>query len=518
MNNSLTFVIVVKHLSKKTGVLLFNPRSGKWKHRVPNSILQVGASVRDPFSVDFVDGNLEKDPWSAIKSYLEKGHIGYFGATVMPGPQLKQIIPISKKIRQEFPDVKIIWGGYFATNQYKVVLESGFIDVVVSGPGDNAFPSLLDALHKDQPLDGIKNLIYLDDGEIKKTAKEPLLDQNKLPPLPYQKFDQYYPINGYLAKTFMGKKTMAYHSSFGCPFTCSFCAVVPIYNSRWKGKSAENMYADIKELKDRHGIDSVEFHDNNFFTSRKRVVEFSELMKDEGMVWWGEGRIDTIDKYSDDDLRLMRKAGCKMIFFGAETGSDEVLEQMDKGGTQTAQQIKEFAVRLKEFDIIPEYSFVLGMPGDSPKKVMAQIDADIAFIKKIKRLNPDTEIIIYLYSPVPTEGSELYEQITKAGFEFPAKLEDWLDPAWESFDLRKNPLTPWLTPKMVDKIRNFETVLNGYHPTNTDFKLGKFKRTIVRATSWWRYRTGFYHLPYEIKLLHKVWKYRQPEIEGFQSE
>ena len=58
------------------------------------------------------------------------------------------------------------------------------------------------------------------------------------------------------------------------------------------------------------------------------------------MIWWGEGRIDTIDKYTDRSLALMREAGCKMIFFGAETGNDEILKKMDKGGTQSAAQIR----------------------------------------------------------------------------------------------------------------------------------------------------------------------------------
>jgi radical SAM superfamily enzyme YgiQ (UPF0313 family) len=316
----------------------------------------------------------------------------------------------------------------------------------------------------------------------------------------------------------MGNKTMAYHSSLGCPFTCSFCAVVPIYNTRWKGKSAKNLYADIKWLTENYGLDSIEFHDNNFFTSKKRVVEFSKLILNDNIKWWGEGRIDNIHQYSDEDLQLMSDAGCKMIFLGAETGSDEVLKQMDKGGTQSAQQIKDFAVRLRRFNIVPEYSFVLGMPGESQEKVMAQIDSDIAFIKEIKTLNPNTEIIIYLYSPVPSEGSELYEQITKAGFEFPATLEDWLNPSWENFDLRKNPLTPWLTSKMIDKIQNFETVLNGYHPTSSDFRIKGIKKSLLRGISWWRYKTGIYQLPYEIKVMHKIWKYRQPEIEGFYSE
>lgn len=151
----------------------------------------------------------------------------------------------------------------------------------------------------------------------------------------------------------------------------------------------------------------------------------------------GEGRIDTIDQYSDSTLSLMREAGCRMIFFGAESGNDTILKQMDKGGKQTAQQIKRFAARMKQFDIIPEYSFVLGMPADTPKKVMDQIDADIQFIKEIKDINPATEIIIYIYSPVPTEGSELFKRITAAGFSFPQKLEDWLSPQWRYFDLRK---------------------------------------------------------------------------------
>jgi anaerobic magnesium-protoporphyrin IX monomethyl ester cyclase len=259
----------------------------------------------------------------------------------------------------------------------------------------------------------------------------------------------------------------------------------------------------------------VEFHDNNFFVSEKRVVEFSELVKKENMVWWGEGRIDTIDKYSDDSLRLMREAGCRMIFFGAETGNDALLKAMDKGGTQTGEQIKRFAARMARFDIIPEYSFVLGTPAPTPEKVMQQIDEDISFIKKVKAINPDTEIIIYVYSPVPVEGSALYEQVLASGFRFPEKLEDWINPEWENFDLRKNPLTPWLTPAMVDKIKDFETVLNGYYPTVSDIRLSSFRRGLIKGIASLRYRSGFYRFPYEIKALQKMWKYRQPEIEGF---
>lgn len=500
-------------------VLLFNPRSASAKHRIPNSILQVGASIHGEVEYVFVDGNLEEDPERQIMTYLATGEFKYFGSTVMPGPQLAQAIPITKKIKKTYPEIVTIWGGYFASNQHKVCLESGFVDFVINGPGDQAFPSLLESLTTGSPVVAdIKNLIYLDEGNIVKTAPEALLNQDQLPPLPYDYLNEFYPLENYLGKTFLGRRTLAYHSSFGCPFTCSFCAVVPIYNARWKAKSAKLVAEDVIKLKQEHQIDSVEFHDNNFFTSKKRVVEFSELVKEENIVWWGEGRIDTLNKYTDEELTLMYEAGCKMIFLGAETGNDEVLKKMDKGGTQTGAEIKTFVARMGKVGIIPELSFVLGLPGDSEEQVMNQILEDIEFIKEIKKINPTAEIIIYLYSPVPSEGSELFEEIKKSGFSFPQNLEDWLSPSWEKFDLRKNPLTPWLTPKMVDKIRDFETVLNGYYPTTTDYRIKGVKKTLLKAVSWWRYKTGMYKWPYEIKLLHKVWKYRQPEKEGFYME
>jgi radical SAM superfamily enzyme YgiQ (UPF0313 family) len=275
------------------------------------------------------------------------------------------------------------------------------------------------------------------------------------------------------------------------------------------------VYRDIKYIKEKWGANAIEFHDNNFFVSEKRTVEFARLIRPEKMDWWGMARIDTMDRFSDASLAQIREAGCRIIFFGAESGNDKVLKQLDKGGTQTGEQIIRFAERLKKFDIIPEYSFVLGTPAPTPEQVMQQIEFDIDFIRKVKQANPRTEIVLYTYSPVPTEGSELFEEVKKAGFEFPKVLEDWISPQWERFDLRKNPLTPWLRPEMIDRIRDFETVLNGYYPTVSDIRLNRVKRTLMRMVAGIRYRSSLYRFPYEIKLMHRLWKYRQPEIQGF---
>lgn len=501
---------------KMNKILLFNPKSANAKYRIPNSILNIAASVEGKYEWVIVDGNCEADPIKKIESWLNTGEFKYIGFTVMPGPQLKQAIIAAKAIKQKFPYTKMIWGGYFPSNQPDSVLYSGYVDFIINGPGDHAFPRLIDALEQGQPFEFIKNIIYQHtNGQIFKTAKEDLIDQDSLPALPYDKLNEFYPIPKFLGKTYLGEKTLAYHSSIGCPFTCSFCAVVPIYEARWKAKSAQTVYNDVKYIKDKWGADAIEFHDNNFFVSEKRAVEFSRLIKPEQMTWWGMARIDTMSKFKDSSLAAIREAGCKIIFFGAESGNNAILEQLDKGGTQTGDQIIEFAERLKKFDIIPEYSFVLGTPAPTPEKVQEQIDFEINFIRQVKQVNPKTEIVIYTYSPVPTEGSELYKQVLASGFKFPETLEDWISPAWENFDLRKNPLTPWLKPEMIDQIRDFETVLNGVYPSVTDIRLNSLKRLAIQLVAGLRYKINVYHHPYEIKLLQKVWRYRQPEIQGF---
>ena len=152
-------------------VLLFNPRSANSKPRIPNSILSIAASIDGIFEYAIVDGNMESDPAEKIFDYLQQGTFNYFGLTCMPGPQLKQAIPISKNIRDRLPQIKIIWGGYFPSNQSKVVLNSGYVDFVVNGPGEKCFPDLLKALENDQSCAQINNLIYRKGDGNKKNKK-----------------------------------------------------------------------------------------------------------------------------------------------------------------------------------------------------------------------------------------------------------------------------------------------------------------------------------------------------------
>ncbi len=123
-------------------------------------------------------------------------------------------------------------------------------------------------------------------------------------------------------------------------------------------------------------------------------------------------------EYSDATWEKMRRSGLVMVFSGAESGNDEALAGMNKGGKSSVGLTLELARRMRSYGIVPEFSFVLGCPPDPAKDVAANFE----FIRRIKRINPATEIVLYTYTPVPMEG-DLYGEAQRAGFAFPDTLD-----------------------------------------------------------------------------------------------
>ena len=109
--------------------------------------------------------------------------------------------------------------------------------------------------------------------------------------------------------------------------------------------------------------------------------------------------MDALLRFSDETWRRLKRAGLTMVFCGAESGSNEVLRKMQKG--ITAEQILEVAARTREYGIIPEFSFVFGDP-DEPER---EIDNTLAFIRKLKTINPAMELITYFYTPTPQRAT-----------------------------------------------------------------------------------------------------------------
>ncbi len=491
-------------------VLFYNPVStSPGKQRLPLSLLSIASVINTDYDCQFIDGNLVADPAAAIIERAKTSGAKLLAVTVMPGPQLRQAIAVCKQVKAARPDLLILWGGYFPTQHAEVAMRSGYIDFCIEGQGEVPFRKLVDTVYRGGALADVPSLWYrAENGAVQQTSRAAPVQLDNLPGYPYERLD----MARYRGRSYLGRAVYNHNTSFGCPFACNFCAVVALSKRRWIPESAKRAADTVRLLHDKYGADAIEFHDMDFFVSEQRTADFAERIKDLGMRWWGLGRIDTLMGYSDRTWQLMKDSGAKMIFMGAESGSDEVLARMNKGGKSSTEQTLAIVERMGKLGIVPELSFVLGNPPDP----MSDIDASIRFIRKLKKINPATELVLYIYTPVPQENSELYEAAKKAGFKFPESLDEWAGDEWSKFALRRDPGTPWFKSTARQKVRSFESVINAYYPTITDLRLqSSWMKSLLNVLSGWRYRLEFYQWPYELKALQRVVHYRRPETTGF---
>ena len=497
-------------------IVFYNPLSTTpGKQPLPLSLLSLAAVIDSESAAGraeewrLVDGNIETDPAGATVDALRAvppGDEALVAVTVMPGPQLTQAVDVCRRIRAAMPQVPILWGGYFPTQHADTVLRSAFVDFVIRSQGEAAFLQLLAALRDRTPLDRVGSLSWKAGAHVIHNPAAPMVALDDLPELPYHRVD----MSRYLHRNYLGQRTVAYNSSFGCPFACSFCAVVAMSNRRWLAQSPARMERALGHLVRSYGVDAVQMHDMDFFISEERTAEFCERIAGLGLRWWALGRVDVLMRYSDATWRKMAGSGLAMVFSGAESGSDETLAAMNKGGASSVNSTTELAARMKRFGIVPEFSFVLGCPPDPERDV----DRTFAFIRRLKRINPATEIILYTYTPVPLDGS-LYAAARESGFAFPRTLEEWATPEWQQLSMRRGDNIPWVDVDVRRRIRNFERVINAYYPTVTDSRLTGVRRLLLRAASAWRYALRWYDAPYELRVLHRLMQYQRPETTGF---
>jgi anaerobic magnesium-protoporphyrin IX monomethyl ester cyclase len=492
-------------------IVFFNPLSTTpGKQPLPLSLLSLAAVLEESEPWCLVDGNCIADPAPILIERLSAGaadEVTMLAVTVMPGPQLVQAVSVCGVVREALPHVRIVWGGYFPTQHADTVLRSPLVDYVVRSQGEGALRQLVDAVRRGVAPSHAGNVSWKrDDGTIVHNPAAAMIPLDDLPELPYHRVD----MSAYLHPTCLGARTVAHNSSFGCPFACSFCAVVAMTNRRWLSQSPARMERVVQHLVRDYRADSVQMHDMDFFISEARTAEFAARITPFKISWWALGRIDTLMQYSDATWRTMADSGLKMVFSGAESGSDAVLKAMNKGGNASSALTIELAGRMRRYGIVPEFSFVIGTPPDP----LTDLARTFEFIRSIKRVNPRTEIILYTYTPVPTSDT-LFVDASRLGFAFPTRLEEWASDQWRQTMLRRGDGLPWIDATVRRRVRNFERVLNAFYPTSTDRRLTGIMRAVLRTASAWRYAFRIYAAPYELRALHRIINYQRPETTGF---
>jgi radical SAM superfamily enzyme YgiQ (UPF0313 family) len=482
-------------------IVLFHPRSTKPKNRrLPLSVLYLGAVLEGREDYEIVDGNVDPDPLATLSALAAAGRVELLGVSVMPGPQLLQAVAVCRAFREKFPRIPIAWGGYFPSLYTEAALNAKYVDFAVRGQGEDALLELIEELRGRRDFSRVRGIGFKDAfGLHVQTAGRPLRAPDEFPWPPYHRMDP----GKYLARTFLGSRTAVHQASIGCPFRCNFCGVVPVYD-REKMESPERTAAILGQLKTGWGANAVQFYDNNFFLREEHARELADRIAPLNMRWWCEARVDIVLGYSDDTLRKLRAAGCVMIFFGVESGNDAALKSMKK--QLTSEQTVELARRIREFGIVPEYSMIFG----NPENAEQDVTDNIAFVRRIKQVNPDVEIVVQTYVPTPQQNGAYGGVEVK----FPSTPDEWIMPSWYAYLIRTDPQLPWLPPHVRQRIRDFETVMNSRWPTTQDMRLPAWGRTLLQSLSRWRYSLGAYSHPGELRIAQKLVRLRQPRLES----
>lgn len=484
-------------------IILLHPRATRPKNRrFPLSVLALAAVLEGKHDYTIIDGNVDPDPWRSLEQTMQSSPAELLAVSVMPGPQMVAAIPLCRAFREKYPSVPIVWGGYFPSLYPDAALNANYVDFVVRGQGEDALLELLAALHGERDIAGICGLSYKDaSGAHVHNPPRPSRPPDDFPWAPYHRLDAAR----YTLPTFLGSRTAVHHASIGCPFRCNFCGVVPVFNTQ-RMESPPRTAAILAHLKERYAVNAVQFYDNNFFLREDHARELAERLTPLEMRWWCEGRVDTVLGYSDDTLRKLRRAGSAMIFFGAESGSDAVLRQMKK--QLKAEQTLALARRIRDFDIVPEFSFTVGNPQDPETDTRETI----AFIRKIKQINPQAEIIVQHYIPTP-QPDGMYGAVD-GKIQFPTTPEEWATGRWYNFTTRIDPQLPWLPRRVKRRIDDFELVINSRWPTVQDIHLRGWGRAMLRLLGSWRYATRLYSFPFELQWAQKLVNLRKPRLES----
>lgn len=480
-------------------IVLVNPQATRpANRRFPLSVMAIGAVLPPEVSWTIVDGNrAAADPFAEITALIDGRADGpdpvrAVAMSVMPGPQLAAAVPLTRRLKARRPEMPIIWGGNFPSLYPKPVLNAPYVDWVIRGQGENTFLELLEVLWNGRNPRTVPGLAFRDNGELWIGQERAWVGPDDIPTPPYHKID----VADYLRPTFLGARSGVYQASIGCPYSCNFCGVISVFGSREKVETPERTARNVAYLVHEHGMNGLHFYDSNFFLREDHAVELAERLTPLGLNWWCEARIDAMLRFSDATWRLLARSGLRMVFYGAESGSDEVLRKMSK--RLTTAQIVEAAKRTRVHGIIPEFSFVLGDP-DEPER---ELENTLRFIRRLKDVNPACEIITYFYTPTPQRRGTYGDVDPVSGT--PEKLDDWTTPAWMGWMTHEDPYVPWLTPTIKQRVDDFQLVLKSRFPSMHDRRTRPWGKRLARLLAARRWRSQDYSNPRLLRTVRRL--------------
>lgn len=449
---------------QKPNIVLFNPMPVKHQVAIPNkkttslqvplinvplSLLALARMVRQDFNVRIInavtDSGYTENILEACRDAL------CLGVSSMTCYQIRDGVNVCSAVREQYPDLPVIWGGYHPSTQPQQTLQNPNIDIVVRGQGELTFKEVVHCLREGLPPEGVPGVSYKREGRIINNPDRGFTDLNEFPPIDYSMIDVEKHVKGYK----FANRCLDYYISQGCAAGCDFCSEPIFCGRRWTGLRPETVVSELEHLYTTYNIDTFMIRDSDFFLNVERVKELSRLLIEKNLgvrLTSVNGRMEHLSRLDDGVLALARKAGVCEVFIGTESGSQEALDAMNKGAKVV--HIEQSTRKCIRHDIDVRSSFMVGIPGvDTHEEVsstLAAIHNMISVYGEQDRLE-HMDILLSFFVPYP--GTRLYDVGIENGMHPLTTLEEWGD--FDQFDFK----APWMPQEYYDLVLEFRNAM-----------------------------------------------------------
>ena len=490
-------------IARKKKIVLYQPQQCDQKRGIPSArdllpleMLTIATFPdREGYEVVIVDAQLYEEE-EAHRRLLEacEGAMLY-ATTGILGYMVVDGYNASKKVRERFPDLVSVVGGWFASVKTEMQLRTGFYDAVVLGQGEFVFHEIVQAVDAGEPLDSVMGLALLRDDQVVFTGKRKPVSWENTPWAPWHLIDiepyrthQLRPGSGgdYLRMPGPGRGDEArqpyfgisYYSSYGCPEPCTFCCSPIVTDRRWKAMKGDRIMDELSDLHQRWGFDVVRFHDANWGVAEKRVKEFAELKLSSGQPWKYNAFLEThsILNYEASTLDALAESGLYIAEIGAEAGSDAMMEKIGKpihGDDNIAA-----AVEMDKRGICASVTYIIGYPHEDPRSMVSTIDQ----CRRLHNAAPLARPTVWPYRPIP--GTAMWDQAIELGYDPPKTIVEWgsigeyhMEETW-----------PGKIPQDIANMRKMYQ-----HYVTLDYGLARGKRGVWEKRAARRLQNGSYY-------------------------
>lgn len=386
-----------------------------------------------------------------------------FGFTAFT-ENVSDAIIVSRELKKTYPKSFILVGGAHAKAAYEELLKTGVVDIVSLVEGEGHIVEIVKYAEGLILLDEIRGIAYMKEGKIKVNDRFLLQDLDILPLPDFLniKYSNYRQV-GMLV------------TSRGCPGRCVFCASRQFSGSKYRASSARRVFAEIFFLNFYFKIKSFGIMDDTFTVLKNRTKEFCELLKKhmkEKIAYVIKSRVNLLN---EETLSYLKETNCGAIHIGVESADNKVLKIMKKG--ITIEKSLDIIEKIASFGIVPECSFIIGNPGDTPETIYKTLFM-VYLLNKCFILYPPAAVAV----STPYPGTEL--ALNYKNFEMNIIVKDWrrydsLQPIFETRDFSINFVreTMWSFNRDPD---SFVNRIKREYPPLEDF-YNRIEKRIINA-------------------------------------